>query len=1096
MALIKSHSNYVLRKKHQEVSDGTVWERDMTTIGGINQFSADQTPIYKSSNFIIYVRNDGAKVNQFNTQKWLTSGDTDTWTLENVSAMTSQEDDANDLKIVLKKDYYDLRDFAYYGSLTELFRASVTDIITRFPGELYISPSNDNVYYTVVINESGERIESSVLLGSDSSYHEVSNPFNIDLHSQSMPDDEDSLRHFTEGGYLNYVIIQGEDSTPVTSWLSEIAIYKRKNTNSPWALSGFTTDVPSVEGIGHGLVRVACKGEQSHRIRINGSIVIEAWIGDNDQIFYLSNSGEEIHIRPKEEFLTIFYNGCDNFEKLLMDRKSTPTYTATFSVIKENEFGYYRELEDFTFPTSNGGYNIDATTYGFSNYTSRMIEVGEFYDSRFTDNVYRSMTHEAIKNFDWTYTREYTTGEEEEYVEGGERIQKALRVFAREFDEIKSYIDAIKDINKVSYDERNNIPDYFLTDVVSNEGWNVKLIYPYEGQRGEFVQVSTSSVTPYSIASNSADEYINGYFITCCETDGTELNQPCGYDGSDYYFTAANSATYYDECRRVNVNRIKPYTDERSYTYKEANNEFLRRLKINSRPIWRHKGTIDGIEMVLGLFGLKSKRWCDVLSEINGCHAYDADYEITEYQTKVDSVIEDKWDAIHQMYRWDWINSTKTIVYDNRSTSNYTTYGASTSYSTYQGLPLIYTEEENRRELYPYFDNAQQIDGDPYFQMNGGWFSQQYKNGQEEYYFQFDSDSQVVTADTRIYKETVRNIRRVDTLNDLFDLPYNELSDGTVIHVTYLYTDMLVVDGIAYTINEEYNPTGLTRYISLVKEGDFIQVGQDKFFDETITVYNSEGEVVTYDLDSKDEGYLVKAYITNDNAFICRSSEAEDSYGISTVSLFKAVENGMTNYFILTDVDFKTYLVSEENDNGWKRLKNTDSDYLKINTIINNNKGNNPHNGNMVYDNGEGYFKYFEQLFKYPIDNDLFDERCYEDYYYVRDNEIKNFGFTFSNYKEPGQKIHSYCNYYSRNVNGTLVDHKLGSNDLNQSYLSMNNKYLTISFFLKETKINDGHWEQIKYIDDIIMNYVTQMIPSSTILEVQYLRSTALRKRK
>ena len=102
MALIKSHSNYVLRKRHQEVSDGTVWERDITTIGGINQFSPGQTPIYKSSNFIIYVRNDGAKVNQFNTPKWYASGDTDTWTLANVSAMTSQEDDANDLEIVLK----------------------------------------------------------------------------------------------------------------------------------------------------------------------------------------------------------------------------------------------------------------------------------------------------------------------------------------------------------------------------------------------------------------------------------------------------------------------------------------------------------------------------------------------------------------------------------------------------------------------------------------------------------------------------------------------------------------------------------------------------------------------------------------------------------------------------------------------------------------------------------------------------------------------------------------------------------------------------------------------------------------------------------
>ena len=56
MAYIKSHSNYVLKTKHQLTKDGTVWERDMTTIGGLNQYAKGQVPIYKSGNFIITVR--------------------------------------------------------------------------------------------------------------------------------------------------------------------------------------------------------------------------------------------------------------------------------------------------------------------------------------------------------------------------------------------------------------------------------------------------------------------------------------------------------------------------------------------------------------------------------------------------------------------------------------------------------------------------------------------------------------------------------------------------------------------------------------------------------------------------------------------------------------------------------------------------------------------------------------------------------------------------------------------------------------------------------------------------------------------------------
>ena len=460
MPLVKIHSNYVLKKKHQNVSDGTIWERDMSTVGGLNNLTSGQTPIYQSGNFVISVRADNKTSNQYNSLKWLGNGgegedsaENNVWTLSSVSALTSDEDEQNSLKIVLKQDYYDLRDFAYYGSLTELFRASVTDILSRFPGELYISPHNQNVYYNTFIIENFERLEDTVLLGGEK-LKEVSNPFGIDIHTLKKPLDGNPLKYFADFGYQNYEIFVGDsqESKEVTSW----SVVKDDASDGS-------------------------KGSRLFTITINGGIKIDAYVGENCKIFYLSESEDNIHIRPKAKFLTKFYNECDNFQKLLLDRKSTPKYTATFSIIKEDDSGYYRELEDFTFPTSNGGYNIDASTYGFTNYTARMIEVGEYYDEYFTDNLYRSMTHEAIKNFDWTYTREFNPNEEEEYVQGGERMQKALRIFAREFDEIKSYIDAIKSINKVTYDERNNIPDYFLTDAVATEGWDVKLVYPYQG---------------------------------------------------------------------------------------------------------------------------------------------------------------------------------------------------------------------------------------------------------------------------------------------------------------------------------------------------------------------------------------------------------------------------------------------------------------------------------------------------------------------------------------------------------------------------------------------------------------------------------------
>ena len=74
-----------------------------------------------------------------------------------------------------------------------------------------------------------------------------------------------------------------------------------------------------------------------------------------------------------------------------MNRKTTPLYKATFSVLGESKYGLTKSFETFIFPTTYGDYNIIADEYGFSDYTSRLIKIGEFYDSNITDNIYRAI---------------------------------------------------------------------------------------------------------------------------------------------------------------------------------------------------------------------------------------------------------------------------------------------------------------------------------------------------------------------------------------------------------------------------------------------------------------------------------------------------------------------------------------------------------------------------------------------------------------------------------------------------------------------------------------------------------------------------------
>lgn len=1357
MPLIKSHSNYVLKSKHQTINDGTIWERDITTIGGLNQFAPGQTPIYQSSNFIITVRDDRRASNQYSTKKWEKGISGDVWTLETVKQMVSDYDEENDTKIVLKQDYYDFRDFAYYGSLTELFRSSITDIVNRFPGELFFS--GDMSYYTYRHTVDGEVVEETYQIGKklvlkregdecwveevddkdgESEYlYELKNPFGINVHSQKRPTDADILKYFADGGISNYELVNPCETLACPfdikidkvilicvphcsdkcgcADISEFNIDESCNCGSIITFSGPTPIECGCSDISDMTIQQASTRSTRKR-SANGKkaaeetcpetpkvITLRVYVETNGTIHYMyskkDKEGNDIdltgyHLRPKKEFLVNFYNESNAFEKLILDFDSSPRYKSTFSVIHENDYGYYREFETFNFPVSEGGYN-PTTDDAF---ISRLIEIGEFYDDRFTDNLWRSMTHEAIKNFDWTYTREYQPGDELEFVAGGKKVQKALRIFAREFDEIKTYIDNIRFMNRVTYDQRSNLPDYFLSDNCEQDGWDVKYVIPYgieekyitgesagtvvedavytdiATQLGNAVSAGTGDemkvsyfsrdysqdskklVKPYT-KENIKDGSANGYFMDCTEGGGftcwlndiygtkirkaTELGTRPGSTPADecvvrYEETAILERD--DDTNRI-TNRIKSYTDENDFSYMGVNNEFLRRLSLNSKYIWRHKGTIEGIEMILGMFGLKSKRWLDRMNcndmkytatsgyicdpslrykqaedrcNPGECEAV-PDYEIKEY-TSFTKRIEEEWDVEHQMYRIDWVNTTKTITYDYRSQSNYTLPG-SIGYTgiPYQGIPVVpryeysgYTDDEKylknrleefylddkgnkiyKRYLYPYFSKTEQFDGDPYFQMDGGWLAKKITGGEKEYNMQFDVEDNIVynqyvpsgtvtengfIDDNRpLYKETIRSIKRVDTLSDLVSVPQSALHNGSIYYVNRIGRDVAVVNGQIYDITHHGNQ----RFVTYVRKGGFITVG-DKYFDETIVVYNKDYEPTTYYIDDKLDGYEIKAYIKEEDDDFITYNFDNPAYTITSFQIISdnfEVDSAITytNYYILDDVSFSDSIASPGDKDGWRRLKENDYEYMRINTITNYYNGNNGHNGNMVYDSGHEYFTYFNRLFKYAYDNDKFDPRCYTDGFDWLGGEIFDYGFSglidsneeikqydkflleedkihyFGNFKDnpdpdgsemtksiwerkynikdiyvfgdwhkyaSGQTdfetararslsmakksgdnwqalvgiktytISSMTTYNEASLSGIGITDMTGIDDISNQIV--NNKRLKIIFNMKYPfNSKDGQCE-LKYIDDIVMNYLTQLVPSTAIFDVEY----------
>jgi hypothetical protein len=167
---IKSHSNFVLKTKHQDTKDGVIYERDITTIGGRDRFSKGQVPVYRSGNFVITVNNEDTLYKKAATQEWKENESGNTWNLDILEGYEKDEKSSYDKRIVIKKDYYDLRDFSYFGSCSELMRASINGIIKKFPGELFVpvitawvfNDSGNTKFYSEEITEAYQREHPSL----------------------------------------------------------------------------------------------------------------------------------------------------------------------------------------------------------------------------------------------------------------------------------------------------------------------------------------------------------------------------------------------------------------------------------------------------------------------------------------------------------------------------------------------------------------------------------------------------------------------------------------------------------------------------------------------------------------------------------------------------------------------------------------------------------------------------------------------------------------------------------------------------------------------------------------------------------------------
>ena len=649
---LKLNSSYIKKKFHQYVSDGTIYYRDWVTIGGVEKNTPGQTVVYSNGNFVFTTNSTPTPHRKSETGSWETPPSVegcettgDYWTECSTSSSETSSSVSEENEVVLNRTSNDIRDFAYYGSAVELLKASIRNIVKTFPAELFLSGQN-----TVVLR--GDRF---VPVGwndnmSGSAYI-VQNPFQLDLTTVNAITGEfsaDESLHYLTNSFADYVVIQGNRETPVTSYT-----------------------VDSVDGLDFNCLT---EGQLMATITINNIVIKQRYVGGRFVLFHNTTVGTRI--RPNETRINSFFNGLEGFEKLLLNRQSKPIYTNSLVTPFETNVGLVLAERKYTWPVENG-WNLDVTSPSYSDFISGLYNMAQLFDDYFTDNLYRSMTHEAIKNFDWTFTREYGEGEEEKYVLAGTKVVQLIRCFGRYFDDIKRYVDGIKFTNRYTYNKKNNQSESLFSEKLALNGWVV------------------TNVTPSGR-----------------ENDET----PVLYTGESV-----------------------------GYKFSDVNTEFMRRLILCSKPIFKHKGTREGIRMLLALFGMGEDQ-----------------YTLHEYKYTTTPITDT-----------DVINRLKEYNYGKEIDLQYED-------DPYSGLLVKEVVWEGNTYLIPWYEKDVTYDGDVYYQMYGGWEKKDVDNN----------------ADF-IYGETCSYINVVNTLDDLLALPLKNLSPNDV----YYVYDITGVDEYAFNLD-------------------------------------------------------------------------------------------------------------------------------------------------------------------------------------------------------------------------------------------------------------------------------------------------------
>jgi hypothetical protein len=165
----------------------------------------------------------------------------------------------------------------------------------------------------------------------------------------------------------------------------------------------------------------------------------------------------DILIRPNDGIVEEFFRGLDDLEESLLNRETSPIYTASFKVPRDSFDQTKTELIslNFTWPLSEkDNWNIKIEGLDYESYLTDLSNIADEIDDYKSNLFVRFLTSPQLFEFD----------------SPDKKAESIFQLYGQSFDKVKKYIDNIAFMRNVSYDGINNVPDILLKNLANTLG--------------------------------------------------------------------------------------------------------------------------------------------------------------------------------------------------------------------------------------------------------------------------------------------------------------------------------------------------------------------------------------------------------------------------------------------------------------------------------------------------------------------------------------------------------------------------------------------------------------------------------------------------